>query len=97
MCIELHLSDRDLGGEDAGPAGSFDPGALDYLSHREVEVLRLTALSWSRRDIAARMHIDVKTVATCQASAMARLGFRTRIEVIRFGLTQGWLKAGDKG
>ena len=61
------------------------------LSPREVEVLRLTAIGHSNKSIANTLRIGVKSVDTYKARAMEKLGFRNRVEVIRFALCKGWL------
>ena len=66
-------------------------GAVADLSSREIDVLRLTAIGHSNKAIANLLHIGVKSVDTYKARAMEKLGFRNRIEVIRFALSQGWL------
>lgn len=63
------------------------------LSAREIEVLRLTASGHSNKSMAAELNISVKTVETYKARAMEKLGFKTRVELVRFVLGQGWLDA----
>jgi len=72
------------------PAASAD-GAVADLSPREIEVLRLTAIGHSNKSIANTLRIGVKSVDTYKARAMEKLGFRSRVEVIRFALSKGWL------
>jgi DNA-binding NarL/FixJ family response regulator len=67
------------------------PGEPADLSEREVEVLRLTASGHSNKSIAAELQIGVKTVETYKARAMEKLGFRTRVELVRYVLSKGWL------
>lgn len=62
------------------------------LSDREAEVLRLIAWGYSNKEIAARMDISVKTVEAHKANAMKRLGMKSRIDIVRFALLQGWLQ-----
>jgi DNA-binding NarL/FixJ family response regulator len=62
------------------------------LSAREVDVLRLTAVGHSNKSIANALQIGVKSVDTYKARAMVKLGFRNRVEVIRFALSKGWLE-----
>jgi DNA-binding NarL/FixJ family response regulator len=62
------------------------------LSERETEVLRLIAWGHSNKEIAARMEISVKTVEAHKANALKRLGMRSRIDIVRFALLQGWLQ-----
>jgi DNA-binding NarL/FixJ family response regulator len=74
-----------------GAAGAqVVPEAAD-LSPREVEVLRLTAIGHSNKSIANMLHIGVKSVDTYKARAMEKLGFRNRVEVVRFAVSKGWL------
>lgn len=77
------------GGQPAQAAG--EGGAVADLSTRELEVLRLAAIGHSNKTIAARLQIGVKSVETYKTRAMAKLGFRSRVEVVRFALSKGWL------
>ncbi len=69
-------------------ADSLD--ALD-LSDREIEVLRLTASGHSNKSMAAQMRIGVKTVETYKSRAMEKLGFQSRVELVRYAVNKGWL------
>ena len=62
------------------------------LSEREAAVLRLIASGHSNKAISARMGISVKTVETYKARAMEKLGFRSRVDVVRYAADQGWLQ-----
>jgi DNA-binding NarL/FixJ family response regulator len=62
------------------------------LTGRESEVLRLIAWGYSNKEIAARLDLSVKTVETHKANAMHKLGMRSRIDIVRFALLQGWLQ-----
>jgi DNA-binding NarL/FixJ family response regulator len=68
--------------------GDRPPGDL---SEREMEVARLVAEGYTNKEIAARLDVSVKTVETHKKNAMGKLGFRTRADVIRYALRQGWL------
>jgi DNA-binding NarL/FixJ family response regulator len=61
------------------------------LSAREVEVLRLSALGHGNKMIAARLRIGPKSVETYKARAMAKLGFSSRVDLVRFAMAEGWL------
>ena len=61
------------------------------LSAREIDVLRLTAVGHSNKTIAERLLIGVKTVDTYKARAMAKLGFQSRVEVVHYAMSKGWL------
>ncbi len=61
------------------------------LSERETDVLRLIAGGHSNKAISARLNISVKTVETYKARAMEKLGFHSRVDVVRYAAEQGWL------
>jgi len=65
--------------------------ADEELSPRETEVLRLTAQGFSNKEIAGRVDISIKTVETYKARAAEKLGLRTRAEIVRYGISRGWL------
>ncbi len=67
-------------------------GSSTDLSEREVDVLRLTAAGHSNKSIATALAIGVKTVETYKARAMEKLGFQTRVELVRYALSRGWLE-----
>jgi DNA-binding NarL/FixJ family response regulator len=62
-----------------------------FLSDREMEVLHLTALGHSNKAIADELTIAIKTVETYKARGMEKLGFRGRVDVIRYAQGKGWL------
>jgi DNA-binding NarL/FixJ family response regulator len=62
------------------------------LSERENEVLRLIALGFANKEIAARLDVSVKTVETYKARSMQKLGLNSRVDIIRFALERGWLR-----
>ena len=67
-------------------------GQTAELSERESAVLRLVAGGHSNKAISARLDISVKTVETYKARAMEKLGFRSRVDVVRYAAGQGWLQ-----
>jgi DNA-binding NarL/FixJ family response regulator len=66
-------------------------GQAAELSERETEVLRLVASGHSNKEISTRLNISVKTVETYKARAMEKLGYRSRVELVRYAADQGWL------
>lgn len=62
------------------------------LSAREEEVLRLVAWGFLSKEIAARLQISIKTVDAHKANAMTKLGMKSRIDIVRYALLQGWLQ-----
>ncbi len=62
------------------------------LTRREEEVLRLIAQGHSNKEIAQQLNIAVKTVESHKANLMQKLELRTRTEIVRYALRQGWLQ-----
>lgn len=65
--------------------------AGEELSPREREVLRLTALGHATKEIAQSMAIGGKSVETYRSRALEKLGLKTRAEIVRYALLEGWL------
>jgi len=66
--------------------------AKGILTDRESEVLRLIALGYSNKEIGARLSLSVKTIEVHKANAMRRLNMRSRIDLVRYAIFQGWLQ-----
>lgn len=62
------------------------------LSAREEEVLRLVAWGFLSKEIAARLQISIKTVDAHKTNAMTKLGLKSRIDIVRYALLNGWLQ-----
>jgi DNA-binding CsgD family transcriptional regulator len=54
-------------------------------------VLRLVAIGHTNKEIAETLKISVKTVEVHRTNAMRKLGLAGRVDIIRYGLLQGWL------
>ncbi|MDI1263507.1 MAG: response regulator transcription factor [bacterium] len=63
----------------------------DELSPREREVLKLTALGYATKEIADLMAIGGKSVETYRSRASEKLGLKSRADIVRFALSEGWL------
>ena len=64
-----------------------------WISKREEEVLKLIGWGYSNKEIAKDLDISVKTVEAHRANGMRKLDLHSRIDIVRFALTQGWLGA----
>lgn len=64
------------------------------LSKRELDVLRLMVTGYSNKAVAAELQIGVKTVETYKARAFEKLGFQSRVELVRYAISKGWLDNG---
>lgn len=61
------------------------------LSQREEEVLRLIAWGYLNKEIGDRLQISIKTAEAHKANAMTKMGMKSRIDIVRYALLQGWL------
>ena len=65
--------------------------ALDELSKREIDILRLVAQGHTNREIAAELHISVRTVEGHRASILSKLNLATPIQIVRYAMKHGLL------
>jgi DNA-binding NarL/FixJ family response regulator len=63
--------------------------AIDDLTPREREVLRLIALGHTNAEIASMLSVSVRTVENHRASVLRKLGLRTRAELVRHATESG--------
>lgn len=87
--------DPSIAGKLLGGAARHRPRSLRdkavELSERETSVLQLVAAGHSNKEISAQLLISMKTVETYKSRAMGKLGFRTRVDVVRYASSRGWL------
>ena len=69
--------------------------AMNDLTEREEGVLRLVAWGMSNKEIASHLNISVKTVEYHKSRSAEKLGLRSRAEIMRYALSQGWLQEFD--
>jgi len=67
------------------------PAAAPALTAREIEVVKFTAAGLTNKEIARRLDIGVKSVETYKARAVDKLGMKTRSDIVRYAMAQGWL------
>lgn len=75
-------------------AASLDPAAPDRephetLSDREFQVLRLLGAGNAVSDIAAQLHLSVKTVSTYRARLLEKLGLESTAELVAYAIRNG--------
>jgi DNA-binding NarL/FixJ family response regulator len=66
------------------------------LSDREEQVIRLIALGYSNKEIAAQLRLSVKTVETYKGRSLEKLNVRTRVGLVEYAARRGWLNAADR-
>jgi two-component system response regulator NreC len=62
------------------------------LSARERDVLRLTAMGFANKEIAAQLSISFRTVEVHKTNGMRKLQLDGRADVVRYAMLHGWLK-----
>jgi len=73
-------------------AGRSKAGAIGAeLTEREAEVLKLTALGFTNKEIARQLDVGIKSIETYKARGTEKLGLKTRAELVRYASSQGWL------
>ena len=58
----------------------------EILSARETEILRLIALGFTSREIAAKLELSRRTVETYRSRIHSKLGLATRAQLVRFAI-----------
>ncbi len=72
-----------------------EPSAVETLTPREFEILRMLLAEKSVDEIAATLHISVKTAANTRYLIRAKLGVASDIELVRLALRQRIIAAED--
>ena len=67
-------------------------GRVGRPSPREEKVLRLVAWGYTHKEIAGQLGVSMKSVETYRTRLCQKLGLRSRTEIVRYALRQGWLK-----
>jgi two-component system response regulator NreC len=78
-----------------GTRGEGRKGALEALTSREKEVLKLTAEGFTNQEIAEKLVISPKTVDTYRQRIMEKLNLHHRSQLVRYALKTGLLTAAE--
>ena len=70
--------------------------ALQPLSKRELEVMRLYASGLTVNEIAERVNRSKKTISTHKARAMQKLGIEREVDLLRYAMEHGMVASSSK-
>ena len=90
--IDPSLANEFRGAAESRASNVTQPSEVLGLTDREANVLKYFARGLTTKEIATRLDVSIKTVETYKARAAEKLQLKTRAEIVRFGLTQGWLE-----
>ena len=73
-------------------AAAAPDGTRDDLTQREFDVLRLLALGHTNAEVAAQLHLSVRTVEAHRARLQQKLSRPSRAELVRYAIERGLLQ-----
>jgi two-component system response regulator NreC len=82
---------RDLLSDAAKPAAAEAPSA-EKLTPREIEVLKCIAEGYTNRQTGVELGISVRTVEGHRANVLAKLGLKSRVELVRYAREHGLIE-----
>jgi two-component system response regulator NreC len=82
---------RDLLSDAAKPAAAEAPSA-ERLTPREIEVLKCIAEGYTNRQTGVELGISVRTVEGHRANVLAKLGLKSRVELVRYAREHGLIE-----
>jgi DNA-binding NarL/FixJ family response regulator len=63
----------------------------DTLSSRELSVIKLVAWGLTDKEIAYNLGVSVKSISSYKQRAVAKLGIRSRADIVRLAIRRNWL------
>lgn len=77
--------------KDLSPHAAPPQAAMEALTPREMDVLRLLARGYTNRQIAQELNISPRTVEGHRSSLVSKLGFSGRVELVNYAEEHGLL------
>ncbi len=68
------------------------PEAVEPLTHREIEILRLIVQGYTNRQVGEELGISVRTVEGHRANLSEKLGLHSRVELVRYAREHGLIE-----
>lgn len=82
---------------ESSPSAAFTASGSETLSLREIEVLQLLAKGYTNRQIAEQLSLSPRTVEGHRANLSAKLGLRSRVELVEYAEKHGLMKSRESG
>lgn len=92
-CFSPQVRGRLVVGNGGVSMGNSEKTRVSQLSARELEVLRYVARGLSNKEIAATMHLAIRTVDHHVARTMRKLDIHGRVSLARFAVREGLAEA----
>jgi DNA-binding NarL/FixJ family response regulator len=70
----------------------FSPAEIRDLTDRETEVLKLSSLGLTNKEISHRIGVGVKSIETFKSRGLAKLEIHSRADLLRYASQAGWLE-----
>jgi NarL family two-component system response regulator LiaR len=77
------------------PSEPPEESALDRITDRELQVLKLAAKGMSNRDIASHLDLSIRTVQSHLSTVFSKMRVGSRTEAVVQALQKGWLAIED--
>jgi DNA-binding NarL/FixJ family response regulator len=79
------------------PNAEYSGRALDRLTRREAQILRLVAVGYSNAEIAAELVVGAETVKSHVANVLAKIGVRDRTQAVIVAYETGFVRPRGRG
>lgn len=96
--IDASMGDRvlqDLLAARPNTSQKTESSNADALSVRERQVLALLAHGYTNKQAAERLGLSMRSVETYRSRMSEKLGFQSRVDLVRYALETGLLKSGE--